>query len=214
VSSAELMQRYCEGNNSAFRELYAATAPRLLGYLRSLAGDDATAEEILQQTFLKLHGARSVYVRGMDPVPWLYAIAHRTCIDDMRRRRRSRIRLLRGSEESLPEAEATSWGTPTSAVTGESCGEAEERSVVLEALDALPPEQRAALALTKIQGLTMGDAARALGTTEGAVKLRAHRARARLREVLGRDELFRDRFEASAVRSRRSRERRTPAVGL
>jgi RNA polymerase sigma-70 factor (ECF subfamily) len=207
VSSAELMQRYCEGNMDAFRELYAAIAPRLLGYMRSLTGNDATAEEILQQTFLKLHGARSVYVRGMDPVPWLYAIAHRTCIDDMRRQRRSCIRLLRRSEESLPDVEGTCWGAPTCAETGESYSEEEERGAVLQALDELPPEQRAALALTKIQGLTMRDAARILGTTEGAVKLRAHRARARLRELLGRDEMFHDRFEASAVRSRRFRER-------
>ena len=137
VSSAELMQRYCEGNNSAFRELYAATAPRLLGYLRSLAGDDATAEEILQQTFLKLHGARSVYVRGMDPVPWLYAIAHRTCIDDMRRRRRSRIHLLRGSEDRRVGMFTTAAMTAAASVATRSlanrrvCHEIESGLVVL-----------------------------------------------------------------------------------
>ena len=207
MSCAELMSRYCEGNNSAFLPLYAATAPRLLGYLRSLTRDDATAEEVLQQTFLKLHGARSLYVRGKDPVPWLYAIAHRTWIDDLRRRRRSRVRLLRGPEESLPEVEDTSWETPTCAMRGESCIEA-EHGVVLKALDKLPPEQKAALALTKIQGLTMSDAARTSGTTEGAMRLRAHRARARLRELLGRDEMFHERFEASSARSRPSRESR------
>jgi RNA polymerase sigma-70 factor (ECF subfamily) len=207
VSYAELMQRYCEGNMAAFRELYAATAPRLLGYLRSLTRDDATAEEILQETFMKLHGARSLYVRGMDPVPWLYAIAHRTCIDEMRRRRRSRVRLLRGPEESLPEVEAASRGTATFAGTGEPYSQA-ERCAVLDALDKLPPAQRAPLALTKIQGLTMRDAARTLGTTEGSVKLRAHRAYARLRELLARDEMFHDRLEASASRSQRARERR------
>jgi RNA polymerase sigma-70 factor (ECF subfamily) len=203
------MQRHCDGENDAFRELYAATAPRLLSYLRSLIHDDA--EDILQQTFLKLHGARSTYLRGMDPVPWLYAIAQRTCIDEMRRRGRSRVRLLRASEELLPEVEATPWGTPTHAVTGEPYSEA-ERAAVLEALDELPSAQKAALGLTKIQGLTMRDAARTLGTTEGALKLRAHRAYARLRERLGRDEMFRDRLEASAASDSRSRQCRAPGA--
>jgi RNA polymerase sigma-70 factor (ECF subfamily) len=198
------MQRYCEGDSRAFRELYVATRARLLGYLRSLIRDDAMAEDILQQTFLKLHGARSIYVRGMDPVPWLYAIARRTCIDEMRRRCQSRIRLLRGSEELLPEVEATTWGTATHAVAEEPYSEA-ECAAVLDALDELPAGQRAALGLTKIQGLTMRDAARTLGTTEGAVKLRAHRGYARMRALLGRDEIFRDRLEASAASDRRSR---------
>jgi RNA polymerase sigma-70 factor (ECF subfamily) len=201
------MHRYCDGENDAFRKLYEEIAPRLRGYLRSLLRDDATAEDVLQQTFLKLHGARSTYVRGMDPVPWIYAIGRRTCIDEMRRRAGSRVRLLRGSDEGLREAEAPAWGTPAFAATEEACSEA-ERCAVLEALDELPPRQRAALSLTKFQGLTISDAARTLGTSESAVKLRAHRAYARLREVLGRDELFHDRLEASAVRSQRTRESR------
>jgi RNA polymerase sigma-70 factor (ECF subfamily) len=210
VSSADLMQRYCEGDHRAFRELYAATARRLLHYLRSLIHDDAMAEDILQQTFLKLHGARSIYVRGMDPVRWLYAIARRTCIDEMRRRRQSRVRLLHGSEELLPEVEATTDGTTMHAVAEEPYSEA-ECAAVLEALGELPAGQRAALGLTKIQGLTMRDAARALGTTEGAMKLRAHRGYARLRALLGQDEMFRERLEASAATGRRSRRSRRAA---
>jgi RNA polymerase sigma-70 factor (ECF subfamily) len=201
------MQRYCEGESDAFRKLYEEIAPRLRGYLRSLLRDDATAEDVLQQTFLKLHCARSTYVRGMDPVPWLYAIGRRTCIDEMRRRAGSRVRLLGGAEELLREVEATSWGTPTFAGTAEAYSEA-ERDAVLEALDELTPRQRAALALTKLQGLTMSGAARTLGTTEGAVKICAHRAYARLRELLGRDEMFHDRHEASLARSQRTRQSR------
>jgi RNA polymerase sigma-70 factor (ECF subfamily) len=203
------MQRYCDGDVDAFHALYAATAPPLLRYLRSLTRDDATAEEISQQTFLKLHSARASYARGADPVPWLYAIAQRTCIDELRRRRRSRIRLLPGAGDVLPEIEATLCGVPTFAGTGEPYSEA-ERTAVLAALDELPEEQQAAVALTKIHGLKVCEAARKLGTTEGALRVRAHRAYARLRELLGRDEMFQERVDAA--RSRHSHEARHRAA--
>src|SRR5258708_20973576 len=88
----ELMVKYCDGVASAFRELYALVAPRLLGYLVKMARDRAVAEDLLQHTFLKLHRARAAYVRGADPLPCLYAIAHRTFIDDARKRKRAIVR--------------------------------------------------------------------------------------------------------------------------
>jgi RNA polymerase sigma-70 factor (ECF subfamily) len=201
------MQRYCEGDLEAFDELYAAVAPRLIGFLRMLLRDEVTAEEVLQQTFLKLHNARSLYEPGADPLAWLYAIAHRTCIDEIRRRRRARVLLVRDPEDGQPDAEASFAGVAVSAQSDSAYSDAEQ-TAVLDALRELPDDQRAAVSLTKIQGLTMSAAATALGTTEGAVKLRAHRAYARLREILGRDDIFHERLHVAAARSRRIRERR------
>jgi RNA polymerase sigma-70 factor (ECF subfamily) len=65
------MERYCAGDAAAFSELYRHVAPRMLGYLVSLIGELAAAEDLLQVTFLKLHEARGVYVRGADPLPWM-----------------------------------------------------------------------------------------------------------------------------------------------
>src|SRR5439155_8954439 len=87
----ELMQRYQAGDARAFRELYALVAPRLLGYLVKMARSRAVADDLLQQTFLKVHRARAAYVRGADPVPWFYAIAHRTFIDETRRTKRAAV---------------------------------------------------------------------------------------------------------------------------
>ena len=88
TEAKDLMQRYCDGDAGAFRELYALLAPRLLGYLVRMARERALAEDLLQQTFLKVHRARAAYVRGADPVPWIYSIAHRTFLDEARRSRR------------------------------------------------------------------------------------------------------------------------------
>ena len=86
---------YCPGEAAAFHRLYALLAPRISAYLWGLIGDKAAAEDLLQQTFLKVHEARSAYVRGANPIPWIYTIAHRTCLDELRRRKRSRVRLTK-----------------------------------------------------------------------------------------------------------------------
>jgi RNA polymerase sigma-70 factor (ECF subfamily) len=174
------MGRYCDGDTAAFRALYALTAPRLLAYLLSLVRNRDAAEEILQQSFIKLHQARAAYVRGADPIPWLYTIAHRTFIDEFRRSRRSYVSVQR-SDRPLPDAPAQ--------IDGRREGDDvafDDRAIgiVLDAVEALPENQRLAVLLTKIHGKSLAEAAEILGTTAGAVKLRAHRGYVALREIL------------------------------
>jgi RNA polymerase sigma-70 factor (ECF subfamily) len=178
--AAALMERYCDGDASAFRALYAIAAPRLLAYLTCLTRDRSLAEELLQQTFVKLHQVRASYLRGANPIPWLYTIAHRTCLDEMRRTKRSRVKLSREGD-SLPEPAATLKGGPEGT---EPEFDEETIAIVLEALDRLPEIHRVAVVLTKIQGKSTAEAAEILGTTPGAVKLRAHRGYVMLREML------------------------------
>jgi RNA polymerase sigma-70 factor (ECF subfamily) len=175
-----LMERYCDGDASAFRALYSLTASRLLGYLMCIVRDRATAEELLQQTFIKLHQARDSYVRGADPIPWMYTIAHRTCLDELRRAKRHRARIVPSSDDP-PEAPAALDGRSAEA---RPTYDEDTLATVLEALETLPEPQRIAVVLTKIQGKSVAEAATILGTTPGAVKLRAHRGYVMLREIL------------------------------
>src|SRR5436190_24400630 len=92
------MNRYCDGDPAAFRRLHALLAPRILAYLIALIADRPVAEDLLQQTFLKLHQSRSSYVRDANPVPWVYTIAHRTCLDEIRRCRRAPVKLTAHGE--------------------------------------------------------------------------------------------------------------------
>src|SRR5688572_16134670 len=98
ADAKELMARYCDGDASAFRELYAVVAPRLFGYLVKMARHRALADDLLQQTFLKVHRARGAYVRGADPIPWIYSIAHRTFLDEARKQNRAHVRVAEGDE--------------------------------------------------------------------------------------------------------------------
>jgi RNA polymerase sigma-70 factor (ECF subfamily) len=183
AEAKELMQRYCDGDAGAFRELYALVAPRLLGYLLKMARERALADDLLQQTFLKVHRARTAYVRGADPLPWIYSIAHRTFIDQTRKHKRAVVRV--GDADELPEV--------TAALTGESDdrrddGRADPEMVAaaLDALAELPAQQREAVVLTKLDGKTVAEAAEIAGTTVGAMKVRAHRGYEALRKLLGK----------------------------
>jgi RNA polymerase sigma-70 factor, ECF subfamily len=177
----ELMQRYCDGDAVAFRELYALIAPRLLGYLMKMAKSRALADDLLQQTFLKVHRARAAYVRSADPTPWIYAIAHRTFIDEVRKKKRAVVNVAEGDD--VPEVAADLTGG--AAGTRDEPADPELTKAALEALEDLPTGQREAVVLTKLDGKSVAEAAAIVGTTVGAMKVRAHRGYEALRKLLG-----------------------------
>jgi RNA polymerase sigma-70 factor (ECF subfamily) len=172
VSAA--MDRYALGDASAFETVYDGLSPSLLRFLRRRTGNDALAEEILQQTFLKIHLNREHYRTGLDVVPWAFAIARRLMIDAHRKSQR----------EVLGEAGV---GDPPSPAP-----DPHQELALREAADALqrrfaslPANQREAFELVKSDGLTLAQAAQALGTTITAIKLRLHRAYETLRSPAG-----------------------------
>ncbi|MBA3465453.1 MAG: RNA polymerase sigma factor [Deltaproteobacteria bacterium] len=178
----ELMARYCDGEAGAFRELYALVSPKLYGYLVKMTRSKAVADDLLQQTFLKVHRARAAYVRGADPVPWIYSIAHRTFIDDVRKGKRAKVGV--GDTDDLPEIAADLHGEPADR-KDEPRADPELLAATLDALAELPEQQREAVVLTKLQGKSVAEAAEIAGTTVGAMKVRAHRGYEALRAKLG-----------------------------
>jgi RNA polymerase sigma-70 factor (ECF subfamily) len=173
--ASTLMERYCDGDAGAFRALYALLAPRLFGYLLHMARDRAVADDLLQQTFMKVHRARAAYVRGADPLPWIYAIAHRTFLDEIRRQKRATAKV--DADKDLGELPAEPPEEPRH--------DPELAKAALAALDTLPAQQREAVVLTKLDGKSIAEAAEIAGTTPGAMKVRAHRGYVALRKALG-----------------------------
>ena len=190
--AAEAMARYCRGDATAFHKLYGLLAARILAYLTGLLGDKAAAEDTLQLTFLKVHEARANYVLGANPIPWIYTIAHRTALDEIRKRKRSRVGV--GKDAELP-AEPAAHITGVAADVHPDPAEQSDGSdpaaaaVALAALAKLPENQRQALILTKVHGRSIADAALITGSSPGAIKQRAHRAYVTLRQLLKRKEV-------------------------
>jgi RNA polymerase sigma-70 factor, ECF subfamily len=171
------MDRYAAGDDSAFPELYDLMAPRLYGYFMRQTRDGDLADDLTQQTLLKIHRARGQFLRGAGVIPWAFAIGRRLLLDSFRRHKRE------VSSEAGDEALDTA---SSNAPAADDLVQAQEtaRRIQKELL-RLPESQRVAFELVKQEGLTFVEAAEVLGTTVAAVKLRAHRAYEALRAVLG-----------------------------
>jgi RNA polymerase sigma factor (sigma-70 family) len=174
-----LMLRYRKGERAAFERLFANLAQRVHGFFLRSFGDVATADDLLQQTFLKLHRARDAYRPGERVKPWLLAIAANVRMDELRRR----LRLAEdaGDEQVDRALAATGQSQPD----GEELFEGAELSQkVRAAMSRLPPSQRVVVELNRLEGLSLAEVGKALGISEGAAKLRAFRAYEQLRQDL------------------------------
>jgi RNA polymerase sigma factor (sigma-70 family) len=177
VTEESLMEAYVAGDPGAFQRLFRLLAPSLHGFFARTVGDGAAADDLLQTTFLKLHGARASWRRGERLRPWVFTIAARVRADWLRGQGR------RGEEEE-PDADTLSDpdapGDPGAAVLGK-----ERAERVKAAMDQLPEPQRVVLHLHRFEELGFAEIGQVLRISEGAAKLRAFRAYARLRALLG-----------------------------
>jgi RNA polymerase sigma-70 factor (ECF subfamily) len=174
------MERYAAGDDAAFETLYDSLAGRLHGYIRRHVPDPHACDDILQETFLRMHRARGTFVTGAPVLPWAFAIARRLVIDQAGRNRRAPQ--IVDDVDPAPVSVAGDVDRPEQALEARRLAQR-----LAGALAKLPESQRTAFELLKQDGLTLAEAAAVLGTTATAVKLRAHRAYESLRAVLGED---------------------------
>jgi RNA polymerase sigma-70 factor (ECF subfamily) len=181
-----LMLRVQAGDQAAFQELFAKFAPRVLQYARRLVGSEARAEEVTQDVFVQVFRFRLRYSPDARFATWLYTIATNLCLNELRRpERRLRVDIWERRDDEL-DREGPPLPDPQ-AVDPEAGAASRELARALEAAIAeLPPKQRAALLLSRIDGLAYRDVGDAMGCSEGAVKALLFRAthalKARLRE--------------------------------
>jgi|SRR5689334_4273933 RNA polymerase sigma-70 factor (ECF subfamily) len=169
----ELMSAWVAGDARAFERLFARFAPRVHGFFLRSFRDPGVADDLLQATFMKVHRARSQYRQELSLAPWLFAIAARVRLDELRRR----LRMPEDAdEEALARADERAPRDPPP--------DPDVKDAVRAALQALPESQRAVIHLHRYEGMTFAEIARVLGTTPGAVKLRAFRGYETLREQL------------------------------
>lgn len=175
------MSRYAQGEAAAFGVVYDEVAPRLERFLRRHLREAAAIEDLIQQTFLQMHGARGSFIIGAEVLPWAFAIARRLMIDSGRKSKMRREECLEMDGDELAA------GLPApAAASGEEMLHAREASTRLAAaFGRLSEPQRSAFELVKTEGLSHAEAATILGTTVTGIKLRVHRAYLALRAALG-----------------------------
>jgi|SRR4051794_28501877 RNA polymerase sigma factor (sigma-70 family) len=171
------MTRYAAGDHVAFKRLFALLAPRIRAFfLRSFA-DDGVAEDLTQTTFLKLHRARTSYKPELPLKSWVFTIAAGVRRDELRRRYRLPPHV---GEAELEQAESRT----VDPLSDQGLDAASKADAVRAAIRRLPESQRVVVHLHRYEELTFEQIAEVLGTTPGAVRVRASRAYERLREEL------------------------------
>jgi RNA polymerase sigma-70 factor (ECF subfamily) len=169
-----LMLAFRAGDAAAFETLFDRWSGPLLRYLARMLRDLATAEELVQEAFLRVYRARDRYEPEARFSTWLYRIATNLALNELRRpRQRALWRSAAYDEGEAPlAADAPALDD---VVDARRRGEA-----VWRALAELPEKQRAALCLSALEGLSYAEVAVALEVTEKAVKSLVHRARSTL----------------------------------
>lgn len=172
----QLMVRYQLAEPEAVEELVSRLSPVLLRFLSSPCFSQSDAEDMLQDCWLRIHRSRSTYRSSEPLLPWIFAIARHARLDGYRRRRRLGMREVLvaevpdGPQHQLRHAESLEHGDL-------------ERLV-----DALPDGQREVILMLKVSGMSLEEVARATASTAGAIKQKAHRAYAKLRMLLAKEQ--------------------------
>jgi len=165
-----------------FESLVEEYADRVYNVALRITGNGADAEDAMQEAFLSAYRAWSTFRGESKPSTWLYRVATNAALMRVRAKRPVEYLSELGSDEEIQD-----W----SASLLESAERSEVQDKLLEGLALLEPDQRAALVLRDIDGLSTSEAADALDISEQALKSRLHRARMLLREHLA--EYFRQR---------------------
>jgi RNA polymerase sigma-70 factor, ECF subfamily len=163
-----LMVRYQQGDFAAATALIDRISPRLHRFFLAKSISRADADDLLQETWLRIHKVRHTYRPGEPALPWFYAIARHIRVDHYRKS----IRAVAGERE-LEEISKCVSSAPHPASE-------------LEALLApLSEAQREVIAMLKVEGMSLEEVARATSCSVGSVKQKVHRAYKKLRETIG-----------------------------
>ena len=167
-----LLARVAAGESEAFRGLVDRHLPTVLAIARRMLRDDAEAEDVAQETMLRLWRNAAGLELGPNGVrPWLRRVASNLCIDRVRARRNTTV------VEEVPEESAPP-------IQVRHLAERELGARVDAALQALPERQRLALTLFHYEGMSQIEVGEVLGISDEAVESLLARARRTLKVAL------------------------------
>jgi len=175
TSDTELMLRVRVGDEAAFEELHERYQRRLIGFFCGLTHDAIAANELAQDTFLRIWQVRLRYKASGPFAAYLFAIARMVYLEQRRKSfRLARLSGRLGEENS--EAPTTATCCPAEA--------AEMETALFAAMETLPEEQKMAFLMHTVQGLPMEEVAAAMDCPLNTARSRRILAVRKLRHVL------------------------------
>lgn len=166
-----LMGRVHRGDREALEKLVRRYASPLLTFIQRMVGDRHRAEELFQETFLKVWVKRRQYRLKNTFKGWLFTIAANRCRDDFRKRSPDIVEHVEPNSEDEGNPATTAVRTETA-------------TIVADAVAQLPPQQRLAVVLRIWNGLSFAEIASIVDSPVGTVRSNMHRALASMRRRL------------------------------
>lgn len=186
LPDADVARLAQQGREAAFRELVRRYERPVFSLVFRMVRDSATAEDLAQDTFIKVLNHVDKYRPEFKFSSWLFKIANNVAIDHLRRRQLDTIS-MDGSPNAATAAdvEATSFDIADKSESALDLMEAKELGSAIErAIGALRPEYRSCIMLRHVEGRSYEEIAATLDLPLGTVKTYIHRARHQLREAL------------------------------
>jgi len=187
-ADVELMLAVQRGDREAFQQLFEKHIGAIVGFATQFVGNRARAEELAQDVFLQIYRTRSRYVPRARFTTWLYRMVTNACLSEVRRPdHRARVQsidqpAIQSGHDTGPSVEVPTRSTEDDLLDREALERT--RAVLAE----LPPQQRAALLLARVEGFAYEEVAATLSCSVSAVKSLIHRATVTLRQRLRREE--------------------------
>ena len=165
-----LMTRYQQGDFGAATDLIERISPQLNRFFLAHSQSRTDADDLLQETWLRIHKVRHTYRPGEPALPWFYAIARHVRVDHYRKQ----VRTAAG-ERQLEAMSREAVADP---------GESDSTDGLEALLAPLPESQREVIEMLKVAGMSLEEVARATSSSVGSVKQKVHRAYKKLRETM------------------------------
>ncbi len=178
----DILRRCLAGDEQAYRELVELYQRQVFSLARRMVGSAEDAEDLTQETFVRMFKALDRYDATRPFPAWLFTIATRLCIDHLRRRRVRPVSMARHDPAS--DEDYTLEIEDRGLRPDEHAEHAEEEGRVRDLIDTLPHHYRVVVLLRHQQDLSYEEIAEALHLPLGTVKARIHRARALLKRHL------------------------------
>jgi RNA polymerase sigma-70 factor (ECF subfamily) len=175
---AELLQRIRAGATDEFAELVRRHQARVFGILHRYERDAQRVEDLAQETFVKAWRALEQFDERAPFEHWLSRVAVRTALDHLRREQR------RKNEIALPELGDDALDWLRSADEKNELAAREAAEILRRALRQLSPADQVVITMQELEGRSVKEIAAAIGTSGLAVRVRAVRARAKLKRAL------------------------------
>ncbi|MFP3943950.1 MAG: RNA polymerase sigma factor [Alphaproteobacteria bacterium] len=186
MSDSRLVALAQEGSEAAVRILIRRYNGRLFRVARSVTGDDAEAEDVVQEAYVKAFTHLSGFRGEAAFSTWLTRIALNEALGRLRRRRTAAEILGMEAAEDVDTVREPAFALPPPASPESEAARGQVRQFLERAVDELPDTFRMVFVLREIEGLSVKETAALLGIGAGTVKTRLHRARRLIRKSIER----------------------------